>query len=299
MTENEKRGEMPSPLHYIIFNPKAKNGRSEKICAKVRGMLEEAGRRYVLLETERRGHATALAAELPDDAEELIVIGGDGTFHEVLNGLKAPEKMRIAFIAGGTGNDFCAGAGISEDPERILSLVLKGAAKETDYIAFGEKRCLNVGGLGMDVDVLERCARGRLHGRIKYLCSLVVSVLTFRGYDMTLYVNGEERKRRALFTAVCNGDRIGGGIRICPHADPEDGKLEVVMVPQMGFFRMVRAFLSLMRGRILSFPETEHDYCDAVRITTEIPRTVQMDGELYGGYTDVKAEIRRGLKIYR
>lgn len=299
MTGEEKSAENGFPRHYIIFNPKAKNGKSGKICEKVRAALDGAGRPYVLLETRSRGHATRLAAELPEDAEELIVIGGDGTFHEVLNGLRNPQGMRIAFIAGGTGNDFCAGAGISEDPEKILSLVLKGGTRETDFLSFDGKRCLNVGGLGMDVDVLERCARGRLHGKIKYLCSLVVSVLTFRGYDMTLYVNGEERRRKALFAALCNGDRIGGGIRICPHADPQDGKIEVVMVPQMGFFRMVRAFLSLMRGKILSFPLTEHDYCDEVEITTEEPHTVQMDGELYGGYTRVHAKIERGLKIYR
>ena len=286
-------------VYHVIFNPAAKNGKSGEICRRVCEGLKAAGREYVLHETERRGHAEELAAALPEDAEELIVIGGDGTFHEVLNGLRDPKRLRMALIPAGTGNDFCVGAKIPFDPGVTLSLLLAGKSRETDFISFGERRCMNVGGLGMDVDVLERCARGRLRGKIKYLWSLVVSVCTFRGYDVRVRVGGEELVRKALFVAVCNGDRIGGGIRICPDADVGDGKLEVVIVPQMGFFGMIRAFVALMRGKILQFSATEHYYCDEVEAVPDRPRTVQMDGELYGGYAALRGRIERGLRIYR
>lgn len=285
--------------HHIIYNPTAKNGGSRFALDKVCARLREAGREYELYETLYRGHARAIAESLPDDAEELVVIGGDGTFHEVLNGLKDPQKVRMVLIPAGTGNDFCTAAGISFDPDTAMAPVLRGDVKPVDYIDFSGRRCLNVGGMGMDVAVLERCARGNIKGKIKYLWSLIVSLFTFRGYDVRLSVNGTVYNEKALFAAVCNGDRIGGGIRICPNASVEDGKLEVVLVRQMSFLGMLCTFMALMRGKILSSKDTLHFYCDEAEIFPDRARTVQLDGELYTDCRVLDAKIVHGLQIYR
>lgn len=285
--------------YHIIFNPAAKSGASRAVLERVCARLEEAGREYEVHETMFRGHAEQIASRLPAEAEELIVVGGDGTVHEALNGLAAPEKMRIALIPAGTGNDFCEAAGISFDPDAAMAPVLRGEVKPVDYIDFSGRRCLNVGGMGMDVDVLERCARGSTKGKVKYFRSLLVSLFTFKGYNVRLSVNGRVYNERALFAAVCNGDRIGGGIRICPKASVDDGKLEVVLVRQMNVVGIVRAFIALMQGKILSFPETMHFYCDGAEIRPDRARTVQLDGELYADHRVLDAKIMHGLQIYR
>ena len=285
--------------HHIIYNPTAKSGASRSVMEKVCARLREAGREYEVYETLYRGHARAIAESLPPDARELIVVGGDGTFHEVLNGLQNPLDVRMVLIPAGTGNDFCAAAGISFDPDTAMAPLLRGDVKPVDYIEFSGRRCLNVGGLGMDVDVLERCARGSIKGRVKYLWSLIVSLFSFRGCNVRLSVNGKVYNEKALFAAVCNGDRIGGGIRICPDASVDDGKLEVVLVRQMNFLGMLRAFVALMQGKILSAGDTLHFYCDEAEILPDRARTVQLDGELYADCRVLDAKIVRGLQIYR
>ncbi|MBQ9081662.1 MAG: diacylglycerol kinase family lipid kinase [Clostridia bacterium] len=285
--------------YHIIFNPTAKSGKAKPVLDKVCKRLTQAGKEFEIHETITKGHAKGLAETLSKTVEELIIIGGDGTVHEVLNGITDPQKVRIAIIPAGTGNDFCSGVGISFDPDSAMAAVLRGDAKPTDYIDFSGRRCLNVGGMGMDVAVLERVSRGNMKGKIKYLWSLISTMFTFKGQQVRLSVNGKVYTEKALFVAVCNGSQFGGGIRICPGAEVADGKLEVVLVRQLGFFGIIRAFISLMRGKILSFPETQHFYCEAAEILPDSASTIQLDGELYENCRVLDAKIMHGLKIYR
>jgi diacylglycerol kinase (ATP) len=158
---------------------------------------------------------------------------------------------------------------------------------------------MNVAGLGMDVEVLERCNRGKMRGKLKYLFSLVQSLFAFKGCKVEIE-NGEHKETRAaLIAAVCNGDRFGGGIRICPVADPADGKMDVVVVDCIGGkLQIIKAFMQLMKGKILSYPAATHFACESVRFTPELPCTLQLDGELYRDIP-FEARIKSGLKIYR
>lgn len=285
--------------YHIIFNPAAKSGKSKPILDVVCARLEQANKEYEIHETVSKGHAETVARQLGADVEEIIAIGGDGTVHEVLNGVVDPQKVRLALIPAGTGNDFCVGAGIPSEPNKVMDLVLNGEAKPTDYINFSGRRCMNVGGLGMDVDVLERVNRGKMKGKLKYLFSLLSSIFLFKGYDIKLSVNGKVYNEKALFAAVCNGSQIGGGIKICPGAAVADGKLEVVTVQKLGFFGIIKTFIALMRGKILECPVTKHFYCEEAEIFPDQLRAVQFDGELYKDHRVLEAKIGRGLKIYR
>lgn len=285
--------------YHIIFNPTAQNGKSREILEQITACLEEAGVEYEVHETLYVGHAEEIAREYSVENRDIIVVGGDGTFHEVLNGLENPQETRLTLVPAGTGNDFATALKIPFDPEKIVALTLKGNPKETDYMEAMNRRCLNVGGLGMDVDVLERVSRGRMKGKVKYLFSLLSSMFAFKGYRMRVSVNGKVLDKNALFAAVCNGSLFGGGICICPGAQADDGKLELVLVEQMNFFGIIRAFISLMCGKILRFKKTTHLYCESVTILPESAKTVQLDGELYEGRRTLDFNIKRGLKIYR
>jgi diacylglycerol kinase family enzyme len=217
----------------------------------------------------------------------------------VLNGIVDPTKVKLGLIPSGTGNDFAEHAGIPENAEKALEIIIKGEAKETDYLEVGGKRCMNVGGIGMDVDVLERCNRGKLKGKIKYLFSLIQSLFAFKGLPILIESEGIEEKHDALIAAACNGTQFGGGIVICPTAVPDDHLIDVVVVDCIGGkWKIVKAFIELMKGRVLEYPLTMYFRCERVRFTTETPCTAQLDGELYQGLTfDVK--VCKGLKFYR
>jgi YegS/Rv2252/BmrU family lipid kinase len=285
-------------MYHIIFNPKAHNGKSGAFLEKVETRLKAENAEYMVHETLYAGHAEDLAHELSGEADVLIVVGGDGTIHEVVNGLVDPKKTSLAIIPAGTGNDFCRAAEI-KDVDKVMDGLLHGEAKETDYIEAEGRRSLNAGGMGIDVDVLERAAKGRMKGKLKYLFSLIASIMSFRGYQVRVHVNGEIHNEKAFIVAICNGSDIGGGIHICPGAVIDDGKMELVIVRYTNFIGTIKAFIRLMKGEMLESPQTLHYYCEEVALLPDRPRTAQLDGELYEDNSVFRAKIEKGLKIYR
>ena len=287
-------------MYHIILNPVAGKCKAQKNLAVVESFLSSRGIDYEAHKTCGVHDAEDIARRLTLAGErEIIVMGGDGTLHEVLNGLADPTKVNLGLIPSGTGNDFAEKAGIPENAEKAIALIVDGEAKATDYLEVGGKRCMNVGGIGMDVDVLERCSKGKIKGKIKYLMSLLQSLFAFKGLPILIEREGKTEKHDALIAAVCNGSQFGGGIVICPIAEPDDNLIDVVIVDCIGgTLKIIKAFLELMKGRVLQYPLTTHFRCESVRFSTDTPCTAQLDGELYPALTfDVK--LCKGLRFYR
>lgn len=285
---------------HVIFNPVAGKRTARKALRAVERAFAERGVAYTLHETCAVHDGEAIARRLTENgAQDIIVLGGDGTLHEVLNGLCDPSACRLGLIPAGTGNDFAEALGLPLQAERALARILDGEARPVDYIEVGGRRCMNVCGIGMDVDVLERCLRGKIKGKIKYLASLVRSLFAFKGCRVRLETDGEAQEHDVLLCAACNGTQFGGGVRICPAAETDDGFLDVVTVECIGGkMKIIKAFLQLLRGRILQYPATTHFRCKRVCFFPEKPRTIQLDGELYTDL-DFTAEIKSGLRFYR
>ena len=287
-------------MYQIIFNPTAGKKKATKGLQTVCAMLKARGVAYQVHQTAEARDAEKIARRLTRaGASHLIVLGGDGTLHEVLNGIEDPARCKLGLVPLGTGNDFAEAMGLPMDTKQAVQLILDGDAKPVDYLQVGNRRCMNVAGFGMDVEVLERCHRGKLKGKIKYLMSLVQCVFSYKGCALTGENEGQTRECNALLAAVCNGSQYGGGIRICPVADIADGKIDVVTVDCIGgVFKLLGAFIALLKGKILQYPKTTHFLCDKVRFVPKKPCTVQLDGELYENL-EMEASVGRGLKMYR
>lgn len=285
---------------HIIYNPTAGKRRATKNLVVVEKLLKERGVEYEVHATAAAHDGEQIARELTANGEtELVVLGGDGTLHEVLNGIVDPTACKLGLIPSGTGNDFATCVGLPMDVEKATKILLDCEAKDTDYIEMADRRCMNVGGIGMDVDVLERCLRGKMRGKLKYFISLLKSFFVFDGCDVTVTIDGKEEKHNAILVDVCNGVMYGGGIPICPKADVADGKISALVVDCIGGkMALLKALLTLMKGKILEYPKTSYYLCEEVRVTFDKPCIVQLDGELYPGL-EFRAKIRSGLKFYR
>ena len=286
--------------YKIISNPTAGKKGNKQALALAKSVFDEAGVSYEVFETTRRGEAQEIVARLTDTQEEvkLVVVGGDGTLHEVLNGIKSPEKCALGIIPAGTGNDFAEAAGLPLDFKEAARLIVNGEAKATDYLEVDGVRCMNIAGMGIDTEILERCERGKMKGKLKYLISLLQSVVAFKGWKVSFVNDGERVELNTLVAAACNGRQFGGGLKICPEAVIDDGKIDVVVVEHIkGLFNLAKAFTKLMKGTITSYPKTKHFLCDEIEIDAP-PCTVQLDGELYSGLR-FKVKALQGLKIYR
>ena len=287
-------------MYHIIANPKAGDRKVARLLKHTLRLLEQAGVEYTLHETHYKAHGTEIAAELTkEDGVNVIALGGDGTVHDVLNGIRDVEKCNFGIIPLGTGNDFAASAKIPYNVKDAVNVILKGNTKPTDFIEIGGKRCMNVGGVGIDVDVLVRCNKGKRRGRLKYIKSLIVSFFKFNGYDLTIECEGETFSQKTLMVAACNGKQFGGGIVVCPVAKLDDDKMDVMIVDCFeSKWKILNAFLLLVRGKIMVYPHKKHFHTDRVKITSEKPFVVQLDGELYEGL-EFDAKICHGLNMYR
>ena len=287
-------------LFHIIANPVAGKKSSKKNLEIVQNVFTEQGVEFQTHYTSCKGDAKEIVRQLTENGEtEIVALGGDGTLHEVLNGLADPTACNLGLIPSGTGNDFAEHIGLPLDAKSAAEIILKGETKETDYLEISGLRCMNVSGLGIDVDVLERCQRGKLRGKIKYLMSLVQSMFAFKGLQVEVESDGIKEEHNLLIAAACNGTQFGGGIQICPEADSTDGKLNAVLVDFIdGKIKIIKAFIQLMKGKILEYPTAKHFLCDSLKFMPKTPCPIQLDGEIYKDIPFI-VKLKRGLHFYR
>lgn len=289
-------------MFNIILNPNSGEGKKRKLQRAALERFRERGQDIRVIETEKPGQACILARELTEEASgDIVVVGGDGTLHEVVNGFTNFEKCALGLIPAGTGNDFAAAAGIPLDPEKAADFIIDSQPQYTDYMQMPQGvRGINAIGTGIDVEILQRCRASKvLRGRLKYLFSLLISLVRFKNYKMRTLVNGKEGAYNALIACVGNGYRIGGGIRMCPKALPGDGLLDFVVVDDVKKLRIPAAFVKLMKGRILEESFTRFEQSEHVEIYPEKELVVQVDGELYEGLPFIVDIVKNKLRMFR
>ncbi len=288
-------------MYNIIVNPQSGGGKRRRIVGRVAECLRASGKDYRVFETEKKRQAVFLAHELTSEGPcDLIVVGGDGTLHEALNGFADFERCNLGLIPAGTGNDFAAAAGIPTDTDAALDLILNGTPKPTDFMQMEGVRGINVIGTGIDVEILKRCRASKvLRGKFQYIVSLIISLFKFKNYKMHTVCNGKEKDYSALIACIGNGRQIGGGTRMCPEAVLDDGRLDFVVCNDVKKSHIPAAFVKLMKGRILQEDFTDFVRCEKVEVFPEQKLTVQVDGELYDDLP-FRVEVVKGkLKMYR
>ena len=285
----------------FIYNPIAGKGRAQRCRASVEKLLSARGVAFCFHETTECGNAREIARRLTRAGEtDIIAMGGDGTVHEVLNGLEDPSCVNMGIIPCGSGDDFAAAIGIPSDSEEAVKLILNGKTKPTDYMDCSGVRGMNIIGAGIDVEILRRCSKAKLlKGSLNYFVSLIVSLLKFNFYRFRTQINGSDKAHEGLIVCICNGKRFGGGISICPEAVCDDGLLNVVMVEDVKKSMIPGALVRLMQGSILKQRFTRHELTKHMRAEFEGNITVQIDGELYDGLPFDVHVVEGGLNMYR
>ena len=245
-------------MHFaFIVNPAAGNGYSLEIMQKLEESMKARGTEYSIYRTEKPGHGTELAAMLSDDSEisAVISVGGDGTAGEVAAGLTGTGKP-MGIIPAGTGNDFIKSAGIPNDPYKALDLLLAGKAKETDTGTVNDCFFLNVCFLG-----------------------LIKAIFHYKSIHLKITADSQAEEKQYLICSVANGRFIGGGIPICPKADIQDGKLDLVLIDSVPRWRIPFYLPGLMLSRDLSFKITRHRKVSEIIVEGSQLR-VNIDGDI-------------------
>jgi len=284
----------------FIVNPAAGQGRAGGRWDKARELAKGIFPGLELARTEKPGHGRELARQATADGVELIVaVGGDGTVGEVVDGfLSVPAQVRhetvLATFPAGSGCDFASHMGVPREPEAWAKFIAEGkrrrldAGRATFRAADGAPRSrhfLNVAALGLPGDVaLSVAARGKfLGGTLTYLVEGVLSVMTAKARRMRLTVDGVAEPAASYhLAAVANTSTFGGGMKLAPQADAEDGLLDLLTIGDMTRPELMSLLPRAYSGTHAGRPGVVLRRARRVEVHSDAPLPLNIDGDADG-----------------
>jgi len=271
-----------------IRNPVSGRGRGGLAWPKLQQQLQQTlGSRLELIEeTTASGSAKAQAALLAQRGFDIVVAGGgDGTVSQVMQGLLGTNSA-LAVLPLGTGNDFARTLGFGPSTDLAIQALKNGKIENVDVGAWRQEgRCghfLNVAGCGFDAAVADRINRGirNLHGQAAYLAGVLQCLRTYRPTKMTITIDGERIEEKAMLCAIANAKCYGGGMKIAPHAEIQDGLLDLVLVGDFKPLPFLLAFPKVLKGTHLQHAKVQHRTFRKLEIESDPPAPFLIDGEL-------------------
>lgn len=288
VTEVDRPAPRPDGPVAVLANPTAGRGRYAGLLPRLLDRLAEGGRPVRLLTAGTAAEAEAACHQaVAEGVAALVTVGGDGTVHR---GLQAVAGTAVPFgpVPAGTGNDFAAETGFPADPLAAVE-VIAGALRDGRTTPVDLARIVGPDGAtrwygavlaaGFDAIVNERANRMRRpRGPRRYDVAILVELARLRPRRYALRLDGEPVEVDAVLVAVGNTASYGGGMRVCPQADPTDGLLDVVVGGRFRRRTLIRVKPRIYRGTHVAHPLVSTYRARTVELTAE-GITTYADGE--------------------
>ncbi len=285
---------MPKHKTKLIINPNADLGRAWRWAADLRPIADEFGGAD-WTGTVYPTHATELARQAAEEGYELVVaVGGDGTVHEVINGLMQvpPDRRpRLGVVPMGSGNDFAHSIGMDPRPAYALRQVLSGQPRAIDVGKVQDNLGRteywdNALGIGFDASVTIRSRNyPYLRGFFIYLVAVLQTIiLNHEAPRLQVSSDQETWDQELLMLVLCNGSREGGGFYVAPPARNDDGLGHYVGVRRVSRPMMLRLLPEFMKGSHLRFPQVQIGTFRSLNLQSDRPLLIHTDGEIFAGF---------------
>jgi len=284
-------------------NPTAGAGKSGKLWPEIMGHFKGNGLRFEHQLTEAPGHATELAREAVKQGYEMVVaVGGDGTIHEIVNGLCASGNLASALlgiVSTGTGGDYVRTVGVPKNYQDACQSFLKPKIISVDlgkveYRKNGkdmERLFVNFAGAGFDAEIVRRTTQQfkNLGALPSYLMGALTTLATYKNKEVLLKMDGQESIRKVCTVIVNNGRYGGGGMYTAPGADLSDGLFDVMIVGDISKPDFLVSLPRLYKGTHVTHPKVTMLKAKEIEIEARKKMALQADGELLG---ELPARIR-------
>lgn len=294
--------------YTFIVNPKSKSGRGGLIWNQVEPELKKHRVKYQVRFTEYEKQATEITRGLTADEEEhtIVVLGGDGTMDEVINGIRDCSKVILGYIPTGSGNDFTRALKLPTDSKEALSNILN--PEDIISMDVGEMSCEGIShrfavstGIGFDAAVCHQVAVSKLKvllnkvklGQLSYLAVALRRLFKDAHAKAVVRMDGEIEKSfdNTYFVAVMNHPYEGGGFFFCPEAKVNDGYLDVIVVSGLPRWKVLLLLPLAFRGKHVGIKGIDIFRCKEVEIDMESQFPIHTDGEPIAIGNELKAKL--------
>jgi diacylglycerol kinase (ATP) len=289
----------------LLVNPSAGKGRALEILPDVAGSLRDGGANLEILLSRDFTEARSMAHQaIADGVDVLAVMGGDGMMHLGVNTSAAAHaegrsRTTLGLIPAGTGNDLCRGIGLPpKDAVAAAEIIAAGHSRSIDLARVADTYVAAVLATGFDALVNRRANQMPWpRGSTRYALAVMAELRVFSPLHYRLTLDGQIRKLPAMLVAIGNTSSYGGGMLICPQADPYDGLLDVTIIHPVGRMKLLRLFPEMYSGSFV------RDACvEQLRVreaTVEGPGLVGFgDGEMLGAAPLQVCSVPRALPVF-
>jgi len=268
---------------FLIVNLIAGHGRCNLLFPKVKAELDRRGIDYELHYTNEPQEATDVAKwGIEAGFRRIVAMGGDGTVNEVANGMLGNDAS-LAVIPAGSGNDFVRMLGIPADPFAALNVLTDGRERTMDIGQVADDRCfVNGMGIGIDAqvarDVLEM---DRLRGGAAYVSAAIREVFRFRAFPATIESGDWRLDTVCLSIGVANGRYAGGGFKLAPEANVDDGMIDISAIEDYSKLERLVRLPRVRGGKHLQWRKVHYQQLTEATIASPSKLIAHMDGEPY------------------
>lgn len=296
---------------HIVLNPAGASGKARMTWEEIEPVLVSRGCRYTVHTSTEKESIGDICRKLSSTGEQvnIIMIGGDGSSNEAVNGIADFANTRIGFVPCGTGNDLQRDMGIPKDRKKLVEKMLDGEIKRTSDI--GEltifdgkkpiKRRFNIScDVGFGAATCAFANNSRIKpilnylgiGRAIYLIEAVRVCFTSESNVVTISCGGKKRVYKKCLCAIgMNHQHEGGGFRFCPNADFSDGKLDMVIGNGLSHLEFLRMLPLAYMGKHLKLKGIYSERAEEIYIKSRHPIWVHTDGEVMGMVRKVRMRI--------
>jgi len=280
----------------LILNPMADMGRAWKTANDLRPIAQEFKGELSWSGTVYPTHAIELAEKAAQEGCDLVIaMGGDGTVHEVMNGLmRVPENKRpiMGIVPIGSGNDFAYSMGITQKSAHALAHALEAENIQPVDVGLmtdehGRREYFdNTLGIGFDAVVTIRShALPIVRGFLMYLTAVIQTIiLNHNPAKVKIETDTEAWEGSILMVTLCNGPREGGGFMLSPESKNNDGKMEYVIVNKVSRAMMFRLVPEFMQGTHARFNQVRMGRFKKFALTSDLPLYIHADGEIFTSF---------------
>ena len=274
----------------ITVNPHGGKKLGPRLLNRVKPLFEAKGIELFVVETTFAGHAKELANQLNiTEYDGFIGIGGDGTLHEIINGMLSRHdghKIPIGIIPGGSGNSYMHDLQLT-DPLKAAKAIINGKTRALDTAKVEVNHIIkysnNMIGWGLVTDVGNQAEHFRWLGTNRYTILSVVEVLRHKSRPATLIMDDKKIEDEFTFIIACNSIHVGKGMKMAPKARLDDGLIDLIVIRSgVSRTRLLQVLPKLFDGSHINEPELEYYQTSQFSLIPETDEILNIDGEIMG-----------------